>query len=234
LHASNHHGDVSAVARWQSAAVGVVVYSAAIAAVWCWRRGVIVAPDQAAWLVPLTWIVAALLPTRLLSPPSRDLFSRAQWIGEPHVTVRALLIASLIILPLFSLVYLFYYGWWRGAPIAPSLPDRWGGMALFQFLYVGFPEELFFRGYLQQRFDDAFGRPHRCCRAAWGPGLPLANLFFATGHLVVTGDVRRLAVFFPGLVFGWLQARTDALLAPMLFHGMCNITLLTLQAWTVP
>jgi len=212
---------------------GVVVYSAATAAVWCWRRGVIAAPDHAAWVVPLTWVVATVLASRLVSSPSRDLFSWAQWFGEPRVTARTLLLVSLIMLPLFSLIYLLYYGWWRGVPITPLLPDRWGGMVLFQLLYVGFPEELFFRGYLQQRFDDAFGRSHRCGHAAWGPGLPLANLFFAVGHLLVTGDVRRLSVFFPGLVFGWLQARTDALLAPMLVHGFSNITLLTLQAWTV-
>jgi hypothetical protein len=59
----------------------------------------------------------------------------------------------------------------------------------------------------------------------------MANLLFTAGHLLVTGDVSRLAVFFPGLLFGWLLARTGALIAPMLFHGLCNVALFTLQAW---
>jgi membrane protease YdiL (CAAX protease family) len=209
----------------------VVVFSAAIAAVWLWRTGMILPAQNAAWLVPLTWIVAAVLATWPLFAESRDLFSRAQWLGAPRDTVRQLLIVSLIVLPAFSAVYLLYFGWWRGAVITPVLPVRWGAMVTYQLLYVGFSEELFFRGYLQQRFDDAYGRPYRLWGASWGPGLLLADLLFAAGHLLVTGDVQRLSVFFPGLLFGWLQARTGGLMAPILFHGVCNIALFTLQAW---
>jgi membrane protease YdiL (CAAX protease family) len=219
------------VAQWRIVGEGVAVCSAAIAAVWLWRAGVVLPAADASWLIPLTWIVAAILATWPLRSPSRDLFSRAQWFGAPCGTAGQLLIVSLIVLPVFGLAYILYYGWWRGAAIAPSLPARWGLMVAYQLLYVGFPEELFFRGYLQQRFDDAFGRPYRFFGASWGPGLLLANALFAGGHLLVTGDAARLSVFLPGLLFGWLLARTDALIAPMLFHGLCNVALFTLQAW---
>lgn len=215
---------------------GVAVYLAAIAAVWCWRAGMILSERDASWLIPLTWIIASVLATWpiISSRSSRDLFSRTQWFGTPRDTAGQLLIMSLIVLPVFSVVYLFYFGWRQGDAIVPLLPEQWGAMVAYQLLYVGFPEELFFRGYLQQRFDDAFGRPWRFAGASCGPGLLLADLLFAGGHLLVTGDAARLNVFLPGLVFGWLQARTGALIAPIIFHALCNITLFTLQAWINP
>jgi len=221
------------MARWRIAGEGTAVFAAAIAAVWLWRAGIVFSAQEAVWLIPFTWIGAAALATWPLLVTSRDLFSSGQWFGAPRDTARTLLIVSLVVLPVSGFVYLLYHGWWRGAVIAPSLPARWWMMALYQVVCVGFPEEVFFRGYLQQRFDDAFGRPYRLCGASWGPGVLLADLLFAAGHLLVTGDIQRLAVFFPGLLFGWLLARTDALLAPALFHSFCNITLLTLQAWVV-
>jgi len=220
-----------AVTRRRIIGEGVAVFSAAIAVVWCWRSGMILSAGDASWLIPLTWIIASALATWPLFSPSRDLFSRSQWFGKPREAVKQLLMVSVIVLPVFGAVYLIYFGWWRGAAIVPSLPERWWSMVAYQLFYIGFPEELFFRGYLQQRFDDAFGRPWRLFGASWGPGLLLANLLFAAGHLLVTGDPGRLNVFFPGLLFGWLQARTGALIAPMLFHGLCNIVLFTLQSW---
>ena len=53
-------------------------------------------------------------------------------------------------------------------------------------------------------------------------------------NFIVTGEAGRLGVFFPGLLFGWLQARTNALLAPILFHAACNITFLALQSGALP
>jgi len=224
---------ISAVTRERIVVEGVAVFSAAIAAVWFWRTGRLLPSNDASWLVPLTWIVAAVLATWPLFTPSRDLFTRAQWFGAPRETVRQLWLMSLAVLPAFGAAYLIYFGWWRGRMIVPAMPAGWGGLVVYQLLFVGFPEELFFRGYLQQRFDDAFGRPYRLFGASWGPGLVLANLLFAAGHLLVTGDAARLNVFLPGLLFGWLQARTGALLAPVLFHGVCNILLFTLQSWVV-
>lgn len=216
--------------RWRITAEGVAVFSVAIAVVWLWRAGAIVSTQDALWLIPLTWIVAAVLATWPLFAPSRDLFTWRQWLGSARETAQSLCVVSLIVLPLFVVCDLLYWNWWRGVPVALSLPERWWSMAAYQLLYVGVPEELFFRGYLQQRFDDAFGRPWRLWGASWGPGLLLANLLFAAGHLLVTGDAARLAVFFPGLLFGWLLARTGALIAPIFFHAACNVVFLALRS----
>jgi membrane protease YdiL (CAAX protease family) len=216
--------------RWRIAGEGVVVFSAAIAVVRLWRSGALLTPADAMWLIPLTWITAAVLATWPLPAASRDLFTADQWAGSSlSVTMSQLLLVSVVALPLFIAADAVHEGWWRGRSITFSWPESWWRMVFYQIVYVGFPEELFFRGYLQQRFDDAFGRPWRLWGASWGAGLPLAALLFAVGHLAVTGETGRLSVFFPGLLFGWLQARTSALLAPMLFHAACNITFLTLQ-----
>lgn len=217
--------------RWRPVVEGCSFFLAGVLAVRMWREGWLLPADDAWWLTPLTWIVLAVVATwPLLHNEPRDLFTAGQWIGSINVTVRQLLLVTVTVLPLFVLVYMIDQGWWQGRSMNFSWPGSWWRLAFYQVVYVGFPEELFFRGYLQQRFDDAFGRPFRLFGASWGAGLPLAAGLFAAGHLVVTGEAGRLGIFFPGLLFGWLQARTNALLAPILFHAACNIAFLTLQS----
>jgi membrane protease YdiL (CAAX protease family) len=222
---------IAPMTRWRPVGEGCAFYLLGLLAVWVWREGRLFSPDDAWWLIPLTWIVLATVATWPFFHESRDLFTAEQWIGSINVTVTQLFLTSVAVLPLFIAIDLLYHGWWHGRSIVLSWPAGWGRMVFYQVAYVGFPEELFFRGYLQRRFDDACGRPYRLFGASWGAGLLMANLLFAAGHVVVTGEVERLSVFFPGLLFGWLQARTGALIAPILFHGLCNIVLFTLQAW---
>jgi membrane protease YdiL (CAAX protease family) len=74
----------------------------------------------------------------------------------------------------------------RGAvPISPAL-------AAHILLLTALPEEIFFRGYLYDLFEEA-GRE---------PVIPTA-LLFAVGHLVIHPSPYRLLTFFPGLLLGW-------------------------------
>ena len=99
----------------------------------------------------------------------------------------------------------------------------WLWMIATQLILVAVPEEWFFRGYLQQRLDQAFGRPWRVLGADLGWGWLLASVMFAIGHLVLDPRPARLAVFFPSLLFGWLLSRTRSILAPAGFHALCNV-----------
>jgi membrane protease YdiL (CAAX protease family) len=36
-------------------------------------------------------------------------------------------------------------------------------------------------------------------------------------------DLLRMAVFFPGFLYGWLRAKKGSLLAPILSHGTTNL-----------
>ncbi|PZN07563.1 MAG: hypothetical protein DIU69_11460 [Bacillota bacterium] len=50
--------------------------------------------------------------------------------------------------------------------------------------FVGLGEELFFRGYVQSRLNEAFGRPYQLWSARFGPGMILAALLFGLTHVL--------------------------------------------------
>jgi membrane protease YdiL (CAAX protease family) len=86
---------------------------------------------------------------------------------------------------------------------------------LFQLLGVSFPEEFFFRGFLQ----DTIGRN---CRAVL-----LVSLLFAVAHVpkaLFLGDWMSLLTFFPSLVMGWLYMKTNNVLPGTIFHLLANLS----------
>ncbi len=130
-------------------------------------------------------------------------------------------------------------------PLRPIIPERQGWLAwlLYQFLYVAVAEEVFFRGYVQANLMRLVGTPWGVQRAGSGwrepigacPGCeiwhPKAAIpivvsagCFALAHVVVQGQIASLLTFLPGLVLAWLFFRTGTLLAPILFHGLANVS----------
>lgn len=98
-----------------------------------------------------------------------------------------------------------------------------GRDVLGQVFGVAFPEEVFFRGYLQSALDRAWPPRWKVLGAPLGPSLLVASAVFALGHLSTDPHPARLAVFFPSLVFGLLRARTGGVGAPIAFHALCNL-----------
>lgn len=90
---------------------------------------------------------------------------------------------------------------------------------------VAYPEEYFFRGYLQPRLDQRFGTPVRLLGVPVGRGLLLSALAFALLHPILIPGPHRLLVFFPALLFGWLAARQKELGAAILVHALSNVLL---------
>jgi uncharacterized protein len=85
---------------------------------------------------------------------------------------------------------------------------------LFQFLSVSFPEEFFFRGFLQ----DTMGRNFR--------SIVLVSVLFAVAHLpkvLFLGDWMSLLTFFPSLVMGWLYMKSNNVLPGTIFHLLANL-----------
>jgi membrane protease YdiL (CAAX protease family) len=117
--------------------------------------------------------------------------------------------------------------WWLDAHFRFRLPPDLLRSTFDQVLLTALPEEFFFRGYLQTQFDRAWGRPYRFLGADWGLGLPLAALLFAACH-VPFGGPGRLIVFFPGLLYGWLRARTETIAVPTLYHAFSNLLMQTM------
>jgi membrane protease YdiL (CAAX protease family) len=103
------------------------------------------------------------------------------------------------------------------------LPPDFLQLALSQVVVVAVPEELFFRGYLMGRFEERWPSRRRLFGADVGWPLLLSSVLFALGHLLVDFDAARLAVFFPGLAFAWMRARTRSIAAGALFHALCNL-----------
>jgi membrane protease YdiL (CAAX protease family) len=113
---------------------------------------------------------------------------------------------------------------WLGAESASfHLPPNFLLLSVSQIVAVALPEELFFRGYLLGRFEERWPSTRTFWGAPVGKALVLSSALFAIGHVLVDFDPRRLTVFFPGLAFGWMRARTGSLLPGAIFHALCNL-----------
>jgi membrane protease YdiL (CAAX protease family) len=136
---------------------------------------------------------------------------------------------SLVVLPPFGLALL---AWARAAGLPavfePRLPPGLALVAATQLLAVALPEELFYRGWMQTAWGRS-GPSRRILGAEIGPGFLATQALFAVGHLV-TLQPWRLATFFPGLLFGWLRARSGNVVAPAVAHALSNLLLLVLEA----
>lgn len=122
---------------------------------------------------------------------------------------------------------------WLHPSFEPHVPKNIGAVALFQLVQVALPEEFFFRGYAQGRLDQVFRGRVRILGAQVGWGLLWANVLFALAHPLLAGPQHlaswtRLETFFPGLLFGWLRARSGGIVAPMMMHWSCNLLLFSL------
>jgi membrane protease YdiL (CAAX protease family) len=101
---------------------------------------------------------------------------------------------------------------------------------VWQFVLSGFGEEFAFRGYIQSRLNQAFGRPVRLFGIPFGAGLIIASLLFGLWHADNTYDPAiglssaawgwGLWTFVGSLIFGLIREKTGTLLAPGIAHGL--------------
>ena len=183
-------------------------------------------------------IVAAmflLVPLYLL----RDRGSIERYGFTTHPRRLGLLVLGAWLLVTFPLFVGAFYGYHRVlCAVAPSwvagscyrlvhpifrIPHELGTLAAAQVLVVGLPEELFFRGYVQGRLEDAWPPSWKLWGAPVGKAWLASSAIFALGHFLVTFEPQMLSRFFPGLAFGWMYARTRSILAGTLFHAACNL-----------
>ena len=156
-------------------------------------------------------------------PPTRnDLCSKGCGFSFPVATLKSI---SLDTTPSVSL----QQGRWSEIATGSIDIERsfWWLPILFfiQLIAVAIPEEWFFRCYLQQRFDAALRPKWSVFGSTLGWGWILSSALFALGHLVLDPQIERLAVFFPGLLFGWMFARTRSIAAPALMHALANVNI---------
>jgi membrane protease YdiL (CAAX protease family) len=97
------------------------------------------------------------------------------------------------------------------SPYRGTVPISLPLAAHFLFL-AALPEEVFFRGYLYDAFDEA----------GWEPILPTA-LLFAVSHVAIAPSPIRALTFFPGLLLGWGRKTSGNVYVPLSIHFLYNL-----------
>ncbi|MBN1509977.1 MAG: CPBP family intramembrane metalloprotease [Sedimentisphaerales bacterium] len=176
------------------------------------------------FVIPGVLVAAALVPTwlggRAFPPIGLDLEHAGLALG--FVCRAFIYVLPMIFLALWLMKRL-------GAPI-PLRPiigrqHDWLAWLLYQFLYVAVAEEMFFRGYVQANVTKVLNCSRwRSSKAEQGTVIVVSAACFALAHVMVQGRMTSLVTFLPGALLAWLFVRTRSLLAPILFHGLANVT----------
>lgn len=90
----------------------------------------------------------------------------------------------------------------------PPLEDT----LFWQGLLVVLPEEVFFRGYLYDAFEETGWEPVLC-----------SSVLFAAGHLLIYPSWYRALTLFPGLLLGGGRKITGNIYVPVLLHLLFNL-----------
>jgi membrane protease YdiL (CAAX protease family) len=101
------------------------------------------------------------------------------------------------------------------------------------FFGAGFGEEIFFRGYIQSRVNQAFGRPFRLLGINFGFGLLVSSLLFGFLHALNSVDYFHgnfnfawwygVQSIFVGLFYGCLREKTGSVVAGSVTHGLTDV-----------
>jgi len=111
----------------------------------------------------------------------------------------------------------------RPAPVFPTFEVKYLLRDLFYMVcFVGLGEEVLFRALVQKDLSKALG---------WKWGLVLAGLMFAVMHLTWRSVPELIFVFFAGLILGYVYYRTESLVAPIVIHGIGNVTLVAIMPY---
>lgn len=122
----------------------------------------------------------------------------------PGDVLLGIMMSALILLPLGGILYM------GGHSLLPLSAT----MLLSQLVVVSFPEEVYFRGFLQERLGNTV------------QGVIITSILFSFMHvprLIIHGDMYAVLTFFPSLVMGFLYAKTSNVITSTIFHFFANI-----------
>jgi len=92
---------------------------------------------------------------------------------------------------------------------------------LYQLVGISFPEEVYFRGFLQERLGNT------------RTSIVTVSVLFSLMHLpgvIFYGDMYSMLTFFPSLVMGFLYMKTSNVVPPTIFHAAANTVFLSFHA----
>jgi membrane protease YdiL (CAAX protease family) len=170
----------------------------------------------------LVGIVFLLLPMVVLDRSDRPYERYGVKWSKVHVDLAWTLFLAALLFPIIALCSPTVWGM---EPREWSLtwPEGYPGIALSHLLVVALPEEFFYRSYVMGRIDDILPQRIKLLGTPVGWSLLIQAILFSVGHYLVDFHWSRLAVFFPALVFGWLRAKRQTIVAPVFFHALSNI-----------
>lgn len=89
---------------------------------------------------------------------------------------------------------------------------------LFQLFVIALPEEIYFRGFLQERFGNTVY------------SVIIVSVLFSAMHLpkfILYHDIYAVLTVFPSLIMGMLYVWTSNIITPTIFHVSANIVFLS-------
>jgi len=140
------------------------------------------------------------------------------------------LLLCLVVLPAFWLGYHLYGTMLCGHDFTLALPEDFLERFVGNVLVIALPEEFLFRGYLQTHTDLRWTGGIKIFGARVGWSAVVVSALFALLHLATDLAPFKLGVFFPSLLFCWLKARTGSIVPGIVFHGLANVMMNTLEA----
>lgn len=189
----------------------LLVAAIALSAIWgIWERGITIAVPggQHLSLGPLVAVVLALFLLQVVHPlRTFDVGLGMAW-REIAIALGAVAVLAAIAIPLgFAIGFLSFQSRWLGI--------THGALRLFGLmLFVGLPEEMLFRGTIQEAFSRI-----------WNPriGLALGSVVFGLLHLLKHPAHPNwgygLLATAAGVAYGWVYQRTGKLAAAAVTHG---------------
>lgn len=106
---------------------------------------------------------------------------------------------------------------WQGLKLA--------GLGLYffnQVILVALPEEIFFRGFMEDAFTRAYPPQKQFLGVPFGKAMMINGLVFAFSHSLITFQWWHFSIFFPSLLFSWLRQKTGTIWVAAIFHAACN------------
>lgn len=182
-----------------------------------------VVPNWAPWLLVLPTAFQLYFPAARVGVNGVDWPSLGLRLDDWRGELRAFAVAAVCT----GVPYAAAFHAWRRLGYDQSfsfgLPAGFLEQVVVEVVVIAFSEELFFRGYLQERLETCWSPKLRLFGIRFGAAVVIASAVFAAAHFV--GDYRpaRLGPFFPGLVFGLLRARRGHLVGAVAFHAFCNL-----------
>ena len=114
-------------------------------------------------------------------------------------------------------------------PLKPTI-GKAASAFVYYFVFLGPGEEILFRGYMQSRLNESYGRSYRFFGVNWGWGVVITSLIFGFAHVLnpLNPFLGKFGLtwwwgfwtFFVGLVFGFIREKTGSVVAPAILHGL--------------